>query len=81
MIDEEDRQSSVPASRAGEEMEIDSELTRIMLQEGAEMGEMGDLVVVDGGDNNNSLSSSGDSILSSKRRSWRKSLRDWWKKV
>jgi len=63
-----------------EEMEIDSELTRIMLQEGAEMGEMGDLVVVD---NNTTSSSSfsGDSILSSKRRSWRKSLREWWKKV
>ena len=73
VIDEEDRQFSTMRS---EEMEIDSELTRIMLQEGAEMGEMGDLVVVD-----NNSSSSGDSILSSKRRSWRKSLREWWKKV
>jgi hypothetical protein len=73
VIDEEDRQFSTMRS---EEMEIDSELTRIMLQEGAEVGEMGELVVVD-----NNSSSSGDSILSSKRRSWRKSLREWWKKV
>ena len=80
VIDEEDRQQSSSSSGRPEEteMEIDSELTRIMLQEGAEMGEMGDLVVVD---NSNSVSSSGDSTLSSKRRSWRKSLREWWKKV
>lgn len=65
VIDEEDRQTR------SEEMEIDTELHRIILQEGEEMGEMGDLVV------DPSLR---DSKLS-KRRSWRKSLREWWKKV
>jgi hypothetical protein len=69
VIDEEDRQSRP------EEMEIDGELHRIILQEGAEMGEMGDLVVDD------SLRLSLDDHKLSKRRSWRKSLREWWKKV
>jgi hypothetical protein len=69
VIDEEDRQSRP------EEMEIDGELHRIILQEGAEMGEMGDLVVDD------SLRMSLDDHKLSKRRSWRKSLREWWKKV
>ena len=73
VIDEDDQQSSSPSK----EMGIDSELTRIMLQEGAEMGEMGDLVIVD----NTTSIFSGDSTLSSKRRSWRRSLQEWWKKV
>jgi hypothetical protein len=68
VIDEEDRQTRT------EEMEIDSELNRIILQEGAEMGEMGDLVV------DPALRDMGEHKLS-KRRSWRKSLREWWKKV
>jgi hypothetical protein len=68
VIDEEDRQFRT------DEMEIDSELHRIILQEGAEMGEMGDLVV-------DSSSPGSDSDKLSKRRSWRKSLKDWWKKV
>jgi hypothetical protein len=63
VIDEEDRR---------EEMEIDNELHRVMLQEGSEMGEMGDLVVDTSLNETNKLS---------KRRSWRKSLREWWKKV
>jgi hypothetical protein len=66
VIDEEDRQFR------SDEMEIDSELHRIMLLEGAQMGEMGDLV--------KSLNGSGDDICS-KRRDWRKSLKEWWKKV
>jgi hypothetical protein len=66
VIDEEDRQTRT------EEMEIDTELNRIILQEGEEMGEMGDLVVD---------SSLRDGGKLSKRRSWRKSLREWWKKV
>jgi hypothetical protein len=65
VIDEEDRQTR------SEEMEIDTELHRIILQEGEQMGEMGDLVV------DPSLR---DGKLN-KRRSWRKSLREWWKKV
>lgn len=65
VIDEDDRQTR------SEEMEIDTELHRIILQEGEEMGEMGALVV------DPSLR---DGKLS-KRRSWKKSLREWWKKV
>jgi hypothetical protein len=66
VIDEDDRQSRP------EDMEIDNELREMMLQEGAEMGEMGDLVI--------------DPILHnteklSKRRSWRTSLREWLRKV
>lgn len=64
VIDEEDRQLRT------EETELDSELHRIMLQEGAEMGEMGELVV--------SLS---DSDQCSKPRGWKKSFKEWWRKV
>jgi len=42
-----------------------------MLEEGEEMGEMGDLVVDE---------TAIDKKVS-KRRSWRKSLREWWKRV
>jgi hypothetical protein len=69
VIDEEDRQSRP------EEMEVDNELNRIILQEGTEMGEMGDLVV------DPELRHSMSEHKLSKRRSWRKSLREWWKKV
>ena len=65
VIDEEERQFRP------DEMEIDNELHRIMLEEGAEMGEMGDLVV--------DYVSLDDKFT--KRRSWRKSLKDWWRKV
>ena len=52
-------------------MEIDNELHQIMLEEGAKMGEMGDLVVD---------SASFDDQFT-KRRSWRKCLKQWWRKV
>ena len=65
VIDEEERQL------APDEMEIDNELHQIMLEEGAEMGEMGDLVV--------DSASLGDKFT--KRRSWRQSLKEWWRKV
>lgn len=65
VIDEDDRQNR------SEDMEINTELNRIILQEGEEMGEMGDLVVD---------SSLQDGKLT-KRRSWRKTLREWWRKV
>jgi len=71
VIDEEDRQSKP------EDGEIDSELHRIILQEGAEMGEMGDLVVDPAFQNTNTTT--GGKLQ--KRRSWRRSLREWWKKV
>lgn len=71
VIDEEDRQSKP------EEVEIDNELHRIILQEGAEMGEMGDLVVDPAFQNTNTTTEG----KLQKRRSWRRSLREWWKKV
>jgi hypothetical protein len=68
VIDEEDRHSQP------EEMEIDTELHQIMLQEGAEMGEMGDLVV-------DPVIVVHDTKKLSKRRDWRTSLKDWWRRV
>jgi len=71
VIDEEDKPSR------SEKMDIDSELDRIILQEGEEMGEMGELVV--DREVRNNLDIGGGKL--SKRRSWRKSLREWWRKV
>jgi hypothetical protein len=70
VIDEEDRQFRV------EEMDVDEDLHEIMIQEGAEMGEMGDLVVDTSLRDNNNMANK-----LSKRQSWRKSLREWWRKV
>ena len=69
VVDEEEREFRQ------DDMEIDNELLRIMLQEGAEMGEMGDLVV----DSSSSSLFSGEKL--SKRRGWKKSLKCWWRKV
>lgn len=69
VIDEEDK----PVRNR---MDIDDELDRIMLREEEEMGEMGELVV----DKTVRENLVGASKLS-KRRSWRKSLKEWWRKV
>jgi hypothetical protein len=57
-------------------MDVDEDLHEIMIQEGAEMGEMGDLVVDTSLRDNNNMANK-----LSKRQSWRKSLREWWRKV
>jgi hypothetical protein len=69
VIDEDDRQFRA------EEMDVDTDLHEIMIQEGAEMGEMGELVV------DTSLRDNNMENKLSKRLSWRKSLREWWRKV
>ena len=71
VIDEDDTPEVEIQMEEDEEMDIDHELHRIMLEEGEEMGEMGDLVVDE---------TAIDKKVS-KRRSWRKSLREWWKRV
>jgi hypothetical protein len=69
VIDEEDRAFRM------DEMDVDDDLHEIMIQEGAEMGEMGDLVV------DTRLRENNMENKLSKRQSWRKSLREWWRKV
>ena len=70
VIDEEEKPSRF------EKMDIDSELDRIILQEGEEMGEMGELVVDQEVRSNLDI---GGKLP--KSRSWRKSLKEWWRKV
>jgi hypothetical protein len=71
VIDEEDRSGFQPEEDE-DDMDVDV-LQEMISQEEQEMGEMGDLVI-------NASTYDGDSKLS-KRPSWRKSLKDWWKKV
>ena len=70
VIDEEDRGGFHGHE---EEMDVDDVLQEMISREEREMGEMGDLVI-------NASTFEGGSKLS-KRRSWRKSLKNWWKKV
>lgn len=73
VIDEEDRVGfHQPEEDDDEDMDVDG-LQEMISREEREMGEMGDLVI-------NESTYAGDSKLS-KRPSWRKSLKDWWKKV
>jgi hypothetical protein len=78
VIDEEDRLGS-PAE-ADEEMDVDDALQEIVSLEGQVMGEMGDLII-----SSHAFSAfpydADVNTKHSKRRSWRKSLKDWWKKV
>jgi hypothetical protein len=73
VIDEEDRVGFQPEEEEEEEMDIDDVLLEMISREERERGEMGDLVI-------NESTYDGVSKLS-KRPSWRKSLKDWWKKV
>jgi hypothetical protein len=72
VIDEEDRVGFQPEEDDDEDMDVD-DLQEMISREEREMGEMGDLVI-------NESTCAGDSKLS-KQPSWRKSLKDWWKKV
>jgi hypothetical protein len=74
VIDEEEK-----PFRMGERIDIDDELDRLMMVEGEEMGEMGQLVVDPELRGGIDLELVGNKL--SKRTSWRKSLREWWRKV
>jgi hypothetical protein len=71
VIDEEDKPP--PPARVEELVSL-PELDRMLRQEGSEIGEMGDLVVTPAQDKR-------VAGKLSKRRSWRKSIREWWKRV
>jgi len=77
VIDEEDRVGCPAEDDDDEEMDIDDALQEMISREGEEMGEMGDLVI----SSTASLPFPGDNTKLSKRRSWTKSLKEWWKKV
>jgi len=77
VIDEEDRLGCPPEDGDDEEMDVDDALQEMISREGEEVGEMGDLVI----SSTASLAIADDNTKLSKRRSWRKSLKEWWKKV